>query len=89
MLFRVSREHNSYMWAPEDMDLLELPDVSLPRGGGGHIMISAIISVHGLRAVTKVRGSMTAHRYLQTLQGGLVHVLEDRFPNDDVIFDSR
>ena len=49
-------------------------------------MISAIISVHGLRAVTKVRGSMTAHRYLQTLQGGLVHVLEDHFPNGNAIF---
>jgi transposase len=86
MVYRVSREHQGYMWAPTTMAASELPDVPLPRGGGGHVMISAVISVHGLHAVTKIEGNMTAARYVQTLQGGLVHVLEEYFPDGNAIF---
>ncbi len=86
LIYRISRDHQGYIWAPKNMDNSELPVVRLPRNGGGHVMISAIISVHGLHAVTKIEGNMTGARYLDTLRNGLVHVLEDLFPDGNAIF---
>jgi hypothetical protein len=86
LIYRVSRESNAFHWGPKNMDFSAIQDAPMPRGGGGHIMISACISYFGLCAVTKIEGNMTAAIYRRTLQNGLLDFIGDNFPDGNAIF---